>query len=126
MSKLCIGMVLWLGIAFCVCNSENVWFSHPSEIGSLRLENQGRENIGTSTSHPGEGSEFWATIYLAQASASRLSEKSSVVVFELVHLAQARGFRLSENSRLFLVECLTRRLGEGVDVRRMGGTRLSE
>ncbi|QCE15477.1 hypothetical protein DEO72_LG11g2488 [Vigna unguiculata] len=126
MSELCISMVLLLGIAFCVCNSENVWFYRPSEPGSLRLENQGRENIGTSTFRPGEGSEIWATVYLAQVSASRLSEKSSAVVFELVHLAHPRGFRLSENSRLFFVECLTCRLGEGVDVRRMGGTRLSE
>jgi len=65
MSELCIGMVLWLGIAFCVCNSENVWFYRPSEPGSLRLENQGRENIGTSTFRPSEGSKIWATVYLA-------------------------------------------------------------
>ena len=58
MSELCLGMVLWFGIAFCVRNSENVWFSRPSEPGSPRLENQRCENIGTSTSRSGEGSEF--------------------------------------------------------------------
>jgi len=68
---------------------------------------------------------FWATSYLAQASASRLSEKSRVVRFWFEHLAQARGSCLSENSCLTLCFCLTRRLGK-ILVLGEGRSRLGE
>jgi len=122
MSKLCFGIVLWSGVVFCVRSSENVWFSRPSELGSPRLENHKREIIFARTARSSEGSEFWATGYLVQASASRLSKKSRVVKTWFGAFRPGERFSPKQELEFGFVYCLTRRLGEGDEVRRREGS----